>query len=232
MTTQSSSEGSIGSGDSVPALAALYMAERTEVQNILAHALSLVSILVAYSTVIGAVWTTRPDTVPHALIPVLPIPALLVIAWHSQLNSRVYAHNQAIFILEQRLLNHIPSINNATRLWIGRTSARLVNEIPILLKEKRYAIAAAAIVTYGGLLTIVLGLTLSSLVVPIVVNRDWQGLAWVMAVVYAVVLFLLAASYKSTFRINLATMDKWARSAHDAFPEQFNPSHGYGERSG
>jgi hypothetical protein len=231
MTTQNKNGGSIGSGDSVPALAALYSAERTEVQNILQHALSLVSILVAYSTVIGAVWATRPETVPHALVPVLPIPALLVIAWHSQLNSRVYAHNQAIFILEQRLLNQIPSIKNPTRLWIGRTSARLVNEIPILLKEKRYAIAAAAIITYGGFLTLVLGLTISSLVVPIVVNQDWQVLTCVMAIVYTFVLFLLAASYKSTFGIDLATMDKWARSAHDAFPEQFNPAHGYGERS-
>src|SRR5438309_4451895 len=142
MTTQNKTEGSAASGDSAQALAALYTAERTEVQNVLSHSLSLVSILVAYSTVIGAVWTTRPDTVPHALVPVLPIPALLVIAWHSQSNSRVYAHNQAIFILEQRLLNQIPSINNPTRLWIGRTSARLVNEVPILLKEKRYAIAA------------------------------------------------------------------------------------------
>jgi hypothetical protein len=231
MTTQNSNEGSVASGDSAQALAALYTAERTEVQNVLSHSLSLVSILVAYSTVIGAVWTTRPDTVPHALVPVLPIPALLVIAWHSQLNSRVYAHNQTIFILEQRLLNQIPSINNPTRLWIGRTSARLVNEVPILLKEKRYAIAAAAIITYGGLLTIVLGLTISSLVVPIVINQDWQILTSIMAVVYAIVLFLLAASYKSTFEINLATMDKWARSAHDAFPEQFNPAHGYGECS-
>ncbi len=231
MTTQNNNDGSVASGDSAQALAALYTAERTEVQNILGHSLSLVSILVAYSTVIGAVWTTRPDTVPHALVPVLPIPALLVIAWHSQLNSRVFAHNQAIFILEQRLLNQIPSIKNPTRLWIGRTSARLVNEIPILLKEKRYAIAAAAIITYGGLLTIVLGLTISSLVVPIVINQDWQVLTSIMAVVYAVVLFLIAASYKSTFGINLATMDKWAQSAHDAFPEQFNPGHGYGECS-
>jgi hypothetical protein len=231
MTTQNKNGGSAPSGDAVPALAALYTAERTEVQNILGHALQLLSILVAYSTVIGAVWATRPDTVPHALVPVLPMPALLVIAWHSQLNSRVYAHNQAIFILEQRLLNQIPSIKNPTRLWIGRTSARLVNEIPILLKEKRYAIAAAAIITYGGFLTLVLGLTISSLVVPIAVNQDWQVLTCVMAIVYTVVLFLLAASYKSTFGIDLATMDKWARSAHDAFPEQFNPAHGYGERS-
>jgi hypothetical protein len=231
MTTQNKNVGSVASGDSAQALAALYTAERTEVQNILGHSLQLVSILVAYSTVIGAVWTTRPDTVPHALVPVLPIPALLVIAWHSQLNSRVFAHNQAIFILEQRLLDQIPSIKNPTRLWIGRTSARLVNEIPILLKEKRYAIAAAAIITYGGLLTIVLGLTISSLVVPIVVNQDWQVLTSIMAVVYVLVLFLLAASYKSTFGINLATMDKWARSAHDTFPEQFNPAHGYGESS-
>ncbi|MDT5320393.1 MAG: hypothetical protein QOD88_2915, partial [Mycobacterium sp.] len=104
MTTQNKDDGSIHSADSVPALAALYAAERTDVQNILGHALSLISILVGYSTVIGAVWATRPDTIPHALIPVVPIPSLLVIAWHSQLNSRVFAHNQAIFLLEQKLL--------------------------------------------------------------------------------------------------------------------------------
>jgi hypothetical protein len=68
-------------------------------------------------------------------------------------------------------------------------------------------------------------------VVPIVINQDWQVLTSIMAVVYAVVLFLLAASYKSTFGIDLATMDKWATSAYDAFPEQFNTAHGYGEGS-
>ena len=143
MTTQNKNDRSIES-DSVPALAALYTAERTDVQNILGHALALVSIFVAYSTVIGAVWATRPDTVPHALVPAVPIPSILVIAWHSQLNSRVYAHNQAIFILEQKLLDQIPSIRYPTRLWLGHTSGRLVVEVPILLREKRYAMAAAA----------------------------------------------------------------------------------------
>lgn len=213
-------------GDNPNALAALYAAERTDVQNILGHALTLVSILVAYTTVIGAAWATRPDTIPHALVPIVPIPALLVIAWHSQLNSRVWAHNQAIFILEQRLLDQIPSIQNPTRLWIGHTSGRLVNEIPILLKERRFGMAAASIIAYGGLLILVLGLTISSLVVPIVVNQDWQGLAWVMAVVYAVIVFLLAASYKSTFDVNLAKMDEWATSAQNSFPEQFKTGHG------
>lgn len=231
MTTENQNDGSVHSGDSAPALAALYGAERTEVQNILGHALTLVSILVAYSTVIGAVWATRPDTVPHSLVPVIPIPALLVIAWHSQLNSRVWAHNQTIFILEQRLLDHIPSIKNPTRRWIGHTSGRLVNEIPILLKERRFGMAAASIIAYGGLLTIVLALVISSLVVPILVNEDWQELAWVMAVVYAVVLFLLAASYKATFRINIEKMDEWAKSAHNAFPDQFKTTHGYDEWS-
>ena len=166
---------SIGDEDSVPAIAALFEAERAEVQSIFGHALSLVSILVAYSTVVGAVWATRPDTVPHALIPVVPVPAWLVIAWHSQLNSRVFAHNQAIVVLEQKLLDHIPSITYPTRLWLGHTSGRLVNEIPILLKEKRYAIAAASIITYGGFLAIVLALTVASVVVPIFVNHDWQA---------------------------------------------------------
>jgi hypothetical protein len=222
---------SIGGEDSVPAIVALFDAERHEVQSILGHALSLISILVAYSTVVGAVWATRPDTVPHALVPVVPIPLWMVIAWHSQLNSRVFAHNQAIVVLEQKLLDHIPSITYPTRLWIGHTSGRLVNEIPILLKEKRYAIAAAAIITYGGLLAIVLALTIASIVVPIFVNHDWQALAWAMSVVYVAIFFLLAASYKSTLGINIDTMDEWAKSAHSSFPDLFRTRHGYRERS-
>jgi hypothetical protein len=222
---------SIGGEDSVPAIVALFDAERHEVQSILGHALSLISILVAYSTVVGAVWATRPDTVPHALVPVVPVPLWMVIAWHSQLNSRVFAHNQAIVVLEQKLLDHIPSITYPTRLWIGHTSGRLVNEIPILLKEKRYAIAAAAIITYGGLLAIVLALTIASVVVPIFVNHDWQELAWAMSVVYVAIFFLLAASYKSTLGINIDTMDEWAKSAHSSFPDLFRTRHGYRERS-
>ena len=221
---------SIGSEDSVPALVALFQAERAEVQNILGHALSLVSILVAHSTVVGAVWATRPETVPHALVPVVPIPVWMVIAWHSQLNSRVFAHNQAIVILEQKLLDHIPSITYPTRLWLGHTSGRLVNEIPILLKEKRYAIAAASIITYGGLLAIALALTIASVVVPILVNHDWQQLAGAMAVVYAVVFTLLAASYKSTFGIDIDTMDTWAKSAHTSFPGLFRTRHEHRDR--
>ena len=220
----------LGAEDSVPAIAALFEAERCEVQSILGHALQLVSILVAYSTVVGAVWATRPDTVPHALIPVVPVPAWLVIAWHSQLNSRIFAHNQAIVVLEQKLLDHIPSITYPTRLWLGHTSGRLVNEIPILLKEKRYAIAAASIIAYGGLLSIVLALTIASVVVPIFVNHDWQELACAMAVVYLTVFVLLAASYKSTFGINIDKMDEWARSAHKSFPTLFRTQHSYRER--
>ena len=221
---------SIGGEDSVPALVALFQAERAEVQSILAHALSLVSILVAYSTVVGAVWATRPETVPHALVPVVPIPVWMVFAWHSQLNSRVFAHNQAIVILEQKLLDHIPSITYPTRLWVGHTGGRLVNEIPILLKEKRYAIAAASIITYGGLAAIGLALTIASVVVPIFVNHDWQQLAGAMAVFYAVIFTLLVASYKSTFGIDIDTMDAWAKSAHQSFPGLIRTRHVYRER--
>jgi len=221
---------SIGGEDSVPALVALFQAERAEVQSILAHALSLVSILVAYSTVVGAVWATRPETVPHALVPVVPIPVWVAFAWHSQLNSRVFAHNQAIVVLEQKLLDHIPSITYPTRLWLGHTGGRLVTEIPILLKEKRYAIATASIITYGGLLVIALTLTIASVAVPILVNHDWQLLAGAMAVVYAAVIALLAASYKSALAIDIDTMDTWALSAHQSFPGLIKTRHEYRER--
>ena len=39
-----------------------------------------------------------------------------------------------------------------------------------------------------------------------------------MSVVYVAVFVLLAASYKSTFGINIDTMDEWAKSAHSRFP--------------
>jgi peptidoglycan/LPS O-acetylase OafA/YrhL len=78
MTTQN--DGSVHSGDSAPALAALYAAERTDVQNILGHALTLISIIMAYSAIIGATWATKPDTMPHHLIPVIPIPLLVATA--------------------------------------------------------------------------------------------------------------------------------------------------------
>ena len=50
-----------------------------------------------------------------------------------------------------------------------------------------------------------------------------------VAVVYVIVLYLLGASYKSTFAINLEKIDERAQSAHDAFPEQFKTGHGYEE---
>jgi hypothetical protein len=38
-----------------------------------------------------------------------------------------------------------------------------------------------------------------------------------MAVVYAIAIFLLVASYKSTFGINIEKMDEWAKSAARLF---------------
>ena len=39
-------------GDSADALAAMYTAERSEVQSILGHALTLVNVLIGYSSVV------------------------------------------------------------------------------------------------------------------------------------------------------------------------------------
>lgn len=218
-------------GDSADALAALYTAERSEVQSILGHALTLVNVLVGCSSVVLIAWATRAETIPHYLIPLVPVPAYIVVAWHSQLNSRVWAHNQVILVLEQRLMDLIPSIKHPTRLWIGHTSGRLVVELPVLVKERRFGMAAASIMTYGGVLAIVLTLTIVSVFVPVVINQDWQALAWTMAAVYATGLLLLYTSYKSSFGINADQMDRWAKSAQQTFSEQFKSRHGYEERS-
>ena len=217
-------------GDSADALAALYTAERSELQSILGHALTLVNVLVGYSSVVLIAWATRAETIPHYLIPLVPVPAYIVIAWHSQLNSRVWAHNQVVLVLEQRLLDLIPSIKHPTRLWIGHTSGRLVVELPVLVKERRFGMAAASIMTYGGVLAIVLALTFTSVFVPVAINHDWQALACTMAVAYVIALSLLYLSYKSSFGINAHHMDRWAESAQQTFAEQFNQRHGYEER--
>jgi hypothetical protein len=220
-----------GSRDSADALAALYTAERVEVQSILGHALTLVNVLVGYSSVVLIAWATRAETIPHYLIPLVPVIPYIVVAWHSQLNSRVWAHNQVILVLEQRLLDLIPSIKHPTRMWIGHTSGRLVVELPVLVKERRFGMAAASVMTYGGVLVIVLGLTVISVFVPVVINHDWQALAWTMAAVYATGLALLYASYKASFGINAEQMDRWATSAQQSFSDQFKSKHGYEERA-
>jgi hypothetical protein len=215
--------------DTPSALAALYAAERSEVQSILGHALTLVNVLIGYSSVVLIAWATRAETIPHYLIPLIPVPAYIVIAWHSQLNSRVWAHNQVILVLEQRLLDLIPSIKYPTRLWIGHTSGRMVVELPVLVKERRFGMAAASIMTYGGVLAVVLALTISSISVPIVINEDWQVLAGAMGVVYVIVLVLLYGSYKASFDISADNMDQWAKSAQQSFAAQFKARHGYEE---
>jgi hypothetical protein len=48
-----------------------------------------------------------------------------------------------------------------------------------------------------------------------------------MAVVYVIALFLLFASYKSSFSINAEQMDEWAKSAQQSFSGQFKTMHGY-----
>jgi len=83
--------------------------------------------------------------------------------------------------------------------------------------------AAASVITYGGVLVVVLALTVASILVPIVINQDCHVLASVMAVVYVIVLSLLLASYKSSFGITVEKMDEWATSAQKAFSGQFNP---------
>jgi hypothetical protein len=67
-------------------------------------------------------------------------------------------------------------------------------------------------------------------VVPILVNHDWQLLAGAMAVVYAAVITLLARSYRSSMAIDIDTMDAWAKSAHQSFPGLIRARHEYRER--
>jgi Kef-type K+ transport system membrane component KefB len=107
----------------------------------------------------------------------------------------------------------------------------MVVELPVLVKERRFGMAAASIMTYGGVLAVVLALTISSISVPIAINQDYQVLAFAMAVVYLIALVLLYGSYKASFDISADHLDQWAKSAQQSFSAQFKTRHGYGELS-
>lgn len=198
--------------DSTEALAALYAAERADVQNVMGHSLNLISVLVAYSAIIGAIWSQAPHLIPQWMTVFLPVPVLAAIAWHSQMNSLVFAHNQSISVLEQKLFEHVPSLGPTRRIWVGANCGRLVTDLPLLIQEKRIGMAAASITAYGAVAGVVLAITAASVIIPIK-HGYCVGLAQTMAVVYAIVVVLLALSYATTFPINRDKLDEWARSA-------------------
>lgn len=194
--------------DSVEALSALYAAERADVQNVLAHSLTMVSILVGYSAVIGSVW----EDVPKWMTVFLPVPVFAAVGWHSQMNSLVFAHNQSISVLERKLKKLTPSMSEDQKLWVGANCGRLVTDVPILWKHRRVGMLGASLTAYGAVGSIVLALTVASVWVPIK-DHYMVPLAIGMGVVYSAAIILLAASYASTFQINEDVLAQWARNA-------------------
>lgn len=174
----------------------------------------MISILVAYSALVGAVWTQKPDVIPEWMTLFLPIPVLAAIGWHSQMNSLVFAHNQSISVLEEKLMSFTPTLTPEQKLWVGANCGRLVTDVPILLAHKRIGMAAASLTAYGAVGAIVAGLTVASVWIPIKDDYN-RPLAIAMAVVYSVIVLLIGASYKSTFGINRGVLDSWAQDARD-----------------
>lgn len=207
--------------DSDVALGALYTAERTDVQNVLGHSLTIISILVAYSAIIGATWATRASAIPPGLFPLIPIPVLTAIAWHSQLNLLVLTHNQSILVIERALTAQIPSFTPDERRWVGATSGRLVSDLSLLVKERRIAVAGGGIIAYTGVMLIVIGLTGSSVIVPIAKHYPWAWVSWPAGFIYLLVLYWLGRCYISSFSIDAVKLSDWAKSAENAQQRQF-----------
>lgn len=133
----------------------------------------MISILVAYSAAIGLTWATRASAIPSGLFPLIPIPVLTAIAWHAQLNLLDLTHNQSILVIERALTAKVSAFNQDERRWLGATSGRLVSDLFLLVKERRFDVAAGGIVAYSGVLLIVVGLTGASVIVPIAKQYPW-----------------------------------------------------------
>lgn len=203
----------MANSDSIDSLVAIYTVERTDVQNVLGHALVLLSIMVAYAAVVGGAWSTNADAIPPWLTVFIPVPLLGAIAWHSQLISIVFAHNQSIKQIENALLSQISTIPNSRKIWVGANSGRLVTDTLILVKQRRIGMAAASIISYACVAGVTLGLTTASILVPLTVAHSWQWLAWTMAGVYLILVGLLVLSYIEAFQIDEINLDNWAGDA-------------------
>ena len=97
---------------------------------------------------------------------------------------------------------------------MGRlTSGRLVSDLALLLKEGRIAVAGGGIIAYSGVMLIVVGLTGSSVIVPIVKHYPWGWVSWPAGFIYLVVLCWLGRCYISSFSIDGLKLSDWAKSA-------------------
>ena len=174
----------------------------------------MISILVAYCAVIGAVWAQKPDAIPEWMTIFLPIPVLAAIGWHSQMNSLVFAHNQSISVIEEMLFKFTPNLTDEQGLWVGANCGRLVTDVPILLAHRRIGMAAASLTAYGAIAAMALALTVASVWIPIADNYNVR-IAIAMGVLYLFIVILLGISYVSTFGINKDVLDSWAQKASD-----------------
>ncbi len=173
-------------GERIAALSALYQAERGDMSTLMGHALSLISIAVAYMVGVVAVVATKPQSIPAWVIPLLPLVVWAALGFHVMINANVFAKNSSVETLEDALTEVAFPTDVGLRYAVGNRAGRAVME-PAFDKD-RWPLAVSTGLSYGGALGIV---------VVVTVYCVWQAscnvlwLSGIMGVVYLMCLVVI-----------------------------------------
>jgi hypothetical protein len=188
----------------VGALAALYQAERADISNILGQALVLVSISVAYIGTIIAILVSGNDAFEGGLGMWLPLPVWIAISFNVILNALVFAHNVSAKKLERDLTSIAGYTPEEARI-IGVQAGTKVSDLKSqLLSRDRYPLAGATIVSYFGVLAVVLAFTIYCLI-----STAEHGWGWIGAsIIYLAIGLCIGLSWIYVVGIDEMTLTK------------------------
>jgi hypothetical protein len=215
--------------DRVASLAALYAAERTDVQGSFKNSLQLVSVLVGFSALVGTI-VVRNGDLPSWLYPLLPIPVWAAVGFHALINSLVFTHNQSVDLLEKELLE-LAKVSDADKTWVGAMGGRLVTDFDLLVTGRRWSLLAVSVMAYFGTGITVAGFTFASVFAGARHGLPWYY--WVpMTAVYVALAVALYFAWRTIFDISPSALRTWGLDTEKAKKEAEAKERAAGDAAG
>jgi hypothetical protein len=121
--------------------------------TLMGHALSLISIAVAYMVGAATLLIKTPRGLPDWIYPLLPVVVWAALGFHAMINANVFAKNVSVENLEHELTKVAFPTDLRLRYAVGNRAGRTVMEPA--LDRCRWPLALATGLSYGGAFGIV-----------------------------------------------------------------------------
>ena len=183
----------------IAALAALYQGEKTDTSYVFNTAMVMMGVAVTY--VVGAVpWVRSLSEAPVGwlLILLLPVPLLLVVAFHSLMTLNAMSHGISVRIIENELFRAAGFAPNKRDL-VGSAAGDKIMDIT----QAKLAHKVTSVVVYAGVALLVFGFTVYAVYSSYeVINRTriWIHALFIWRaaiVIYACFILMVVLSWKS-----------------------------------